>query len=84
MGYDLPERLSRGKRGRNALEDDADADFWEQDFFKEEDKDEEYESESVEEDVADSDFSDSVSSEAHFSIHISSAYLKLRLTLALH
>ena len=64
--YQLPERATRGKRLRAALEDEdanADEEFWNQEFFAEEGQDEDYKSEKEEEDVADSDFFESESEE---------------------
>jgi vacuolar protein sorting-associated protein 72 len=64
--YQLPERATRGKRLRAALEDEeqnADEEFWNQEFFAEEAKDEDYKSEREEEDVVDSDFDESESEE---------------------
>ncbi|KAL6745330.1 YL1 nuclear protein-domain-containing protein, partial [Haematococcus lacustris] len=58
-GIALPQRSTRGKRMRAALEDEeaeADTSFWNQDFFQEEAVDGDYEEEHEEEDVPDSDF----------------------------
>ena len=58
----LPERMSRGKRIRQAMEDEAegDEDFWNQEFFAEEAQDIDYQESSEEEDVPDTDFEESV------------------------
>ncbi|GLC33566.1 hypothetical protein PLESTB_000088900 [Pleodorina starrii] len=55
----LPERSTRGKRLKQAVddeEDDADNAFWNQEFFKEEAVDDDYKTESEPEDQIDSDF----------------------------
>lgn len=62
--YQLPARQSRGKRMRQAIEDEeeaADNEFWQQEFFAEEAQDIDYQSEAESEDVPDSDFDESVS-----------------------
>jgi vacuolar protein sorting-associated protein 72 len=60
---ELPQRTTRGKRLRAALDDEeeeADAQFWNQEFFAEEAADEDYQEEKEEEDVPDSDFDEPV------------------------
>ena len=59
----LPERASRGKRLRQALEDEEaedDAEFWNQEFFAEEAQDIDYQESEESEDVPDTDFDESV------------------------
>ncbi|GIL52963.1 hypothetical protein Vafri_8698 [Volvox africanus] len=63
MGRDksLPERSTRGKRLKQAVddeEDQADNAFWNQEFFKEEAVDDDYKTESEPEDEVDTDFDD--------------------------
>lgn len=63
MGRDMPERSTRGKRMRQAMEeqeDQADEQFWNQDFFQEEMEDIDYQEEVEVEDVPDSDFDEPV------------------------
>jgi hypothetical protein len=67
----LPERMSRGKRIRQAMEDEAegDEDFWNQEFFAEEAQDIDYQESSEEEDVPDTDFEDSVRAAGAMPLH---------------
>jgi vacuolar protein sorting-associated protein 72 len=61
MADKLPPRSTRGRRMRQAVDDEeqaADTDFWNQEFFAEEVEDNDYEMSSVSEDVPDSDFDD--------------------------
>lgn len=65
MGHDkaLPERSTRGKRLKQAVDDEEDAadnSFWSQEFFKEEAVDDDYGTESEPEDQVDTDFDDDV------------------------
>lgn len=62
MGYELPDRVSRGKRAKIVAEEEAEADddFWGQELFQEEARDESYATEEEQEDVVDTDFDDTV------------------------
>jgi vacuolar protein sorting-associated protein 72 len=62
----LPERQTRGKRMKQAVddeEDQADNAFWNQEFFKDEVVDDDYKTESEPEDEVDTDFDEEVSLE---------------------